>query len=136
MWTLKRYTNACAKRRKNCSVLSQEVIAAWTLILMSHSSRFISCHFGQIYGLHQSVHSSDTDVYAIITTEYVSDFISTKTFIIVRINLKNDTFDVQIFLYSRSWNLNKMLIICATIYMKCPTKRFNVMLESQFVNDV
>ena len=40
-------------------------------------------HLRQLHGIHQPVHSSDADVYAIVTSEDICDFIGPDTLVVV-----------------------------------------------------
>ena len=57
--------------------------------LIHADSRFIRRHFWQLQLFYQAVHSSDTDVYAIITLKNIGNFVSAKPFVVISIDMKN-----------------------------------------------
>ena len=65
--------------------------------------RFVCGHAWQLKSFHQAIHSTDTDVNAIVTLKNIGDFISTKPFVIIGINLKNALSDFLIFFGAVSW---------------------------------
>lgn len=64
-----------------------EMIVTAALLLMNRAAGFKGGDFGQVHRTHQALHSANTNGNAIITTEDISDFVSPKTFIVVRIDL-------------------------------------------------
>ena len=52
---------------------------------------------------------------AIITPEDVSDFVSAKTLVIVREDLKNDALDILVFPDTRSRKLIEVLVVSAAV---------------------
>lgn len=53
------------------------------------TERLIRGHTRQLKSFHQTVHSTDTDVNAIITLKNIGNFVSTKTFVVISVNLQN-----------------------------------------------
>lgn len=51
------------------------------------TERFIRGHTWQLKSFHQTAHPTDTDVNAIITLKNIGNFVSTKTFVVISINL-------------------------------------------------
>ena len=82
---------------------------------------------------HQAVHSTDTDVNAIITLKNVSDFISTKPFVIISEDLQNGFCDCLIFFGAISRFSAVMLVISASVDTKNFAEKFDVMLETKFM---
>jgi len=99
---------------------------------------FAGGHRRKAHAFHQAVHSSDTDVDAIITSEDVSDFIGVKPFIIIGIGIdvEDCRFDLLIFKSPGSRFGVKMLVICAPIYLQDPAQSLDIMLEAQLVDGV
>jgi len=64
---------------------------------------------------HQAVHSADTDVNAIITLENESNFISTKSFPVISIELKNGPADALILFGAVSRFRTEMLVVGASV---------------------
>lgn len=52
--------------------------------------RLIRRYMWQLKSFYQTVHSTDTDENAIITLKNIGDFVSTKTLVIISINLKKE----------------------------------------------
>lgn len=48
---------------------------------------FSGWHLGQLHAVHQAVHSSDTNVNAIVTLKDVLDFISSQTFVVIGVDM-------------------------------------------------
>lgn len=116
--------------------LLMQVIAAFAVVYMLVSVRFIRGHLGKFHRVHQAVHSSDTDLNAIITFENIGDLISSKTFVIVRVDLKNHPLNILVFLNSGSRFGIKMLIVGAAVYVQDSAQGFDSMLKSEFMNSV
>ena len=57
--------------------------------MLAVAERFVRRHTRQLECSYQSVHSSDTDVNAIITLKNIGNLVGTKSFVIISINLKN-----------------------------------------------
>ena len=67
------------------------------------TKRFIRRHTWQLKSFHQTVHSTDTDENAIITLKNIGDFVSTKTLVVISINLQNKPGYLLIFFGAVSW---------------------------------
>ncbi len=67
------------------------------------TERFIRRHTWQLKSFHQTVHSADTDVDAIITLKDIGNFVSTKTLVVISINLQNKLGYLLIFFGAISW---------------------------------
>ena len=65
------------------------IAASFGIRRIAADSRFIRRHFWQLQLFHQAVHSSDTDVYAIITLKNIGNFVSAKPFVVISIDMKN-----------------------------------------------
>ena len=92
------------------------MVAAFTIIMMFMVVKGLLCgHSREIKVFHQSVHSADTDVNAIITLKNVSDLVSTKPLIIIGINLKDHLTDLLIFPGAVSRIRTEMLVIGASV---------------------
>lgn len=65
--------------------------------------RFIRGHTWQLKSFHQTVHSTDTDVNAIITLKNTGNFVSTKPLVVISINLQNKSDYLLIFFGATSW---------------------------------
>ena len=76
-----------------------KMVSAFTVVLMAIVTEgLLRGHPGELKVLHQSVHSADTDVNAIITPEDISDLIGTQTFVVIGIDAKDHLGDFLIFL--------------------------------------
>ena len=60
------------------------IAAIWILIMFTG---FFCGHFRKLQVFYQAVHSSDADSNAIVTLQYIGDFIGTKPLIIISVNL-------------------------------------------------
>ena len=98
--------------------------------------RLVGGHFGELQSLHQAVHSSDTDVDAIITLKNEGNFVCTKPFVVIGINMEDQGSNALILSDARSRFSRKMLIIGASVNSQNPTERFDVMLEPEFMDSV
>ncbi|ERJ83003.1 hypothetical protein HMPREF1987_01229 [Peptostreptococcaceae bacterium oral taxon 113 str. W5053] len=86
--------------------------------------------------LHQTVHSTNTDVNAIITCKDKGNLVSPQLFFVIRINLQNLFSNLLIFFYTRGRNRGEVLIVGAAVYSKNSAKSFNIMLETELMNSV
>lgn len=77
-------------------------------------------HLWQMQGFHQAVHSSHTDVDAIVTFKNVSDFMGAETFIIIGINVQDQGSDLLVFPDSGSSFRGEVLIIGTPVDRKNP----------------
>lgn len=103
---------------------------------MFSSFRLYGGHLWKLHGAHQPVHSSDTDVYAIITSEDICDLVCADRFVIIRIDLKDDTLDISILLCSGRRLRAEMLVVGAAVYFKDPAQSLDIMLKTQFMYGV
>lgn len=62
------------------------------------TERLIRGHMWQLKSFHQTVHSTDTSVNAIITLKNTGNFVSTKMFVVISVNLQNKPDYLLIFL--------------------------------------
>lgn len=85
---------------------------------------------------HQPVHPSDTDVYAIVTPEDVSDFISAQAFIVIRMDMEDQRSDLLVLFDARGGFRREMLVISASVDPENAAERFNAMLETQLMDSV
>ena len=110
----------------------------WGEILIYHKAGFdklsIGRHAWKPESFHQSVHSSDADAYAIITLKDVSNFIGTKTFSVVNVNLKNQHGDLLIYFGAISRLGMVMLVISASVNAENSAKSFDIVLQTQLMN--
>ena len=97
-----------------------EMIRAGAVRYVFSPFRLYGRHLGKLHGVHQSVHSSDTDVYAIITSEDICDLVCADGLVVVRIDLKDDTLDISILLSSGRRFRMEMLVVCAAVDFKDP----------------
>ena len=65
------------------SLLVMEMIRAVTVRSVLASAWLNGRHLRQLRGIHQSVHSSNADVYAIVTSEDICDFIGPDALVVV-----------------------------------------------------
>lgn len=115
-------------------LLFQMVMAYAVIRIFSTLKRLAGGHFGKFHAAHQPVHSANADADAIIAPEDVRNLVCPKTFVIVRIDLKNDSLNVLVLLNSGGKILAEMLVISAPVYIEYTAKRFNVMLKPQLMN--
>ena len=112
----------------------------WGEILIYHKAGFdklsIGRHAWKPESFHQSVHSSDADAYAIITLKDVSNFIGTKTFSVVNVNLKNQHGDLLIYFGAISRLGMVMLVISASVNAENSAKSFDIVLQTQLMNGI
>ena len=112
-----------------------KMIGANTVVLMFIATIWLFCrHSRKLKVSHQSVHSSDADVNAIVTLKDICDFVSTKSFIVIGVNLKNKPCNFLVFFGSVCRFGVKVLVVGASVNTKNLTKNFNVMLEAKFMN--
>lgn len=98
--------------------------------------RLFGRHAWKPKSFHQSVHSSDADAYAIITLKDVSNFIGTKTFSVVNVNLKNQLGDLLIYFGAISRLGMVMLVISASVNAENSAKSFDIVLQTQLMNGI
>lgn len=72
-------------------------------------------HFGKIHWFHQSVHSADADVYAIITFKTSFHFIGTKMLIGFGIKFKNTGTNIFILLFTLAFFMVYVFVIGAAV---------------------
>lgn len=70
-------------------ILLQMIETGAMIVMSGWDRRFVGRHSGQLQLFHQPVHSSDTDVYAIVTLEDVGDFINTQPFVVIRMDMED-----------------------------------------------
>ena len=92
--------------------------------------------FWKSHAAHQPVHSPDADVNAIITLKNVSNLVCSETFIIVRIDLKDDAFDVLVFFDSGSKVFAEVLIISASVDFQDTAESLDVVLKAELMDSV
>ncbi len=92
--------------------------------------RLVSRHSWKLKGSHQAVHPSDTDVYAIITLKDISNFVSTKAFMVIRIDMENKLGNLLILLCSVGGFRRIMLVVSASVNAEDLAKNLDVMLKS------
>ncbi len=97
---------------------------------------FICGHTWQLKSSHQSVHSTDTDVYAIITLKNVSDLVSAETFVVVGIDLKDQSGDLLILFGTISRFRLVMLVVSTSIHIENSAKGFDIVLKTKLMNSV
>ena len=79
--------------------LLMEMVCTWPVVLVAVLvKRLVSRHAWKLKSLHQSVHSSDADLNAIITLKDIGYFVSTQPFVVIGIDLKDDPGNLLIFL--------------------------------------
>ena len=93
-------------------------------------------HRRKVHAFHQAVHSSDTDMDAIITSEDVSDFIGAKPLIIISIDMEDRRFDLLILNRSGSRFGVEMLVIRAPIHPQDSAQSLDIMLKTQLMDSV
>ena len=98
------------------------------------TERFIRGHTWQLKGFHQTVHSADTDVNAIITLKNTGNFISTKTLVVISMNLQNKPGYLLILFGATRWLRIVMLVISTSVDTQNPAEGFDVMLEAELMN--
>lgn len=84
-------------------ILLEMIDALAVFIVFARMKRLLGRHLWQLKRFHQAVHSSDADVNAIITLKNMGDFICSKPFVIVGIDVKNLGSNHLIFFGSVSW---------------------------------
>ena len=92
--------------------------------------RLFCRHTRELERSHQAVHSFDADIDAIITLQNIGDFICTKTFVIIGINLKNQSGDLLIFFGADSGFRMIMFIIRTSVDIQHFAKKLDAMLET------
>ena len=82
---------------------------------------------------HQTVHSADADVNAIVTLKDKCYFVSTETLVVIGIDLQDQSCNLLILFSSISWLSVKVLVIGASVNAKNLTENLDVMLEAKLV---
>ena len=96
-----------------------KVVGTQTIVLMQIVPiRLFGRHTWKLKSSHQAVHSSDTDVYAIVTLKDVGDLVSAKALVIIGVDLENSLSNVLILLSSVSRFRIEMFVIGASVYTK------------------
>ena len=81
-----------------------QMIGTFTIFFMTIiTERFIRRHTWQPKSFHQTVHSTDTDENVIITLKNIGNFVSTKTLVVISINLQDKPGCFLIFFSAISW---------------------------------
>ena len=96
-------TNPDKIRSLLVEILLEMIDALAVFIVFVRMKRLLGRHLWQLKRFHQAVHSSDADVNAIITPKNMGDFICSKPFVIVGIDVKNLGSNHLIFFGSVSW---------------------------------
>lgn len=96
-------TNPDKIRSLLVEILLEMIDALAVFIMFVRMKRLLGRHLWQLKRFHQAVHSSDADVNAIITPKNMGDFICSKPFVIVGIDVKNLGSNHLIFFGSVSW---------------------------------
>ena len=96
-------TNPDKIRSLLVEILLEMIDALAVFIVFVRMKRLLGRHLWQLKRFYQAVHSSDADVDAIITPKNMGDFICSKPFVIVGIDVKNLGSNHLIFFGSVSW---------------------------------
>lgn len=113
------------------------MVGAFSVFVMFFIARgFYSRHLRQLQGFHQAVHSSHTDVDAIITCKNISDLIGAETLVIIGINVEDQGSDLLVFPDSGSSFIGEVLVVGAPVDSKDPAQGFDGVLEPEFVDGV
>ena len=112
-------------------ILTRTIIFPGTLPL-----GFFSGSLRKVHCVHQSVHSAETDVNAIITFQYATNLVSAKRVIVIRINLEDVLTNLLIFAGARGRLRIKVLVICAAVYFKNPAESLDIVLMTQLMYSV
>ena len=96
----------------------------------------IGRHFGQIHFPHQTVHSSDTDAYAIITLKNISCLVSAEPFVVISIYMKDKLTYLLILRCPRRRGGMEMLVVSTPVDIQDTAESFDTMLKTQFMNGV
>ena len=97
---------------------------------------FICGHTWQVKSSYQSVHSTAANVYAIITLKNVSNLVGAETFVVVGINLEDQSGDLLILFGTISRLRFVMLIVSASIDVENSANSFNIVLETELMNSL
>ena len=89
-----------------------------------------------MHTLHQPVHSSGADVYAIVTLKDVLDLVSPKAFVIISINMQDHGFKTPVFRNAGGRFLSKMLVISTPVDIQNTAECTDVMLKTELVNSI
>lgn len=117
-------------------VLLQVVGAGSVIGTFDRDKRPISGHFRKLQLFHQSVHSADTDVYAIITLKNIGDLVSSESLVVICMDMKNQGRDPLIFSDTKSGLSRKVLVISASVDSEDPAEGLDAVLETELVNRV
>ena len=112
------------------------IAASFGIRRIAADNRFIRRHFWQLQLFHQAVHSSDTDVYAIITLKDICDFVSAEPLVVISIDMKNERSNILIFFNTRRGFGRKMLVIGTPVYSENLAQYLNAMLEAELMYSV
>ena len=114
-----------------------KVIGTWAVVLVAVIMEWLfGGHPWKLEGFHQPVHSSDADVYAIITLKNTGDLVGTKPFVVIGIDPEDDPGNLLVFLCTIGRFRTVMLVISAPVDTKDFTKNFDVMLEAQLMDRI
>ena len=84
--------------------------------------RLDSAHFRQVHIFHQSLHSADADIYAIITLKTNLNFISTKTLFRFCIKFKNTFTYMPVFFFTIAVLVIYVFVISASVNVENTAK--------------
>lgn len=82
------------------------------------------------------VHSSDTGGNAIVTPKNVSDFICTKTLVVIGMDFENCFCDFLIFLVAVCQLGIEMLVVGVAVYPQNTAQGLDVVPEPEFMNSI
>ena len=123
-------------RRFLIELLIQMVVISPVIAFCGAVMRFVRRHGGQLHGAHQAVHSTDTDVNAIVTLEDIGDLISSDTFVAVGIDLQDRLLYALVFFDPGSGFGIEVLVISASIHVQNTAERLDAVLETELMYSV
>ena len=117
-------------------LLVKSVDAGNVVLAYSFPFGLFSGTFRKVHGVHQPVHSSETDVNAIITLQYTADFIGPEGIVVIIVDPKDELSDFLILAGTGSRLRIKVLVVGAAIYLQHSAKSLDAVLVAQFVDCV
>ena len=112
-----------------------KVIGTRPVVLMAVITEWLfGGHPRKLKRFHQPVHSSNTDVYAIITLKDIGNLVGAKPFVVIGIDLKDEPGNFLVFLCTIGRFRTVMLVISAPVDTEDFTKNFDVMLKAQLMD--
>ena len=119
-------------------LLFEDVPAGGIVLLRMpvRNRRFLCRHLGQLHSPHQSVHSSDADLYAIFRLEATTHLMSAKPLVRTGVKTQDLPPDILVFERSGSSRTEEVLVVRTPIDPQNPAQSLDGMLVPELMDGV